>query len=144
MFYLLLIPFHLCGSEVINTYPSPELKARDVVNLQLKAMQQNDKTNLGIEITFRFASPKNKIQTGPISRFIMLVNNPSYRPLLNHLEATFLDLKAEGNRAIQEVIIKSSKGVLRGFRFFLSLQDRGKFKNCWMTDAVIPFDVLEV
>ena len=108
------------------------------------AMQQNDVSNHGIEITYRFASPQNKVQTGPLSRFIMLVKNPAYRPLLNHLDATFLNLKVEGNVAIQEVIVTTSKGTFKGFRFILSLQQGEQFKDCWMTDAVVPFEILEV
>ncbi len=108
------------------------------------AMQQNDVSNHGIEITFRFASPQNKVQTGPLSNFITLVKSPSYHPLLNHIDATFLNLKVEGNLAIQEVIITTSKGTRKGFRFLLSLQQGEQFKNCWMTDAVVPFEILEV
>ena len=142
---LVIFPFYAWGLGSINTsYPNPELKANEIVSLQLMAMQQNDVSNHGIEITYRFASPQNKVQTGPLSRFIMLVKNPAYRPLLNHLDATFLNLKVEGNVAIQEVIITTSKGTRKGFRFLLSLQQGEQFKDCWMTDAVIPFEILEV
>ena len=92
--FFLTINFKAWGYENIKqSYPSPNLKANEIVMIQLNAMKQNDQTNKGIEITFRFASPKNKIQTGPLSRFIMLVKNPAYSPLLNHLSSTFLDLK---------------------------------------------------
>ena len=142
---LVIFPFYAWALVSINTsYPNPELKANEIVSLQLMAMQQNDVSNHGIEITYRFASPQNKIQTGPLSRFIMLVKNPAYRPLLNHLDATFLNLKVEGNVAIQEVIITTSKGTRKGFRFLLSLQQGEQFEDCWMTDAVIPFEILEV
>jgi len=142
---LVISPFYVWALGSINTsYPNPELLANEIVSLQLMAMQQNDVSNHGIEITYRFASPQNKVQTGPLSRFIMLVKNPAYRPLLNHLDATFLNLKVEGNVAIQEVIITTSKGTLKGFRFLLSLQQGEQFKDCWMTDAVIPFEILEV
>ena len=142
---LVIFPFYAWGLGSINTsYPNPELQANEIVSLQLMAMQQNDVSNHGIEITYRFASPQNKVQTGPLSRFIMLVKNPAYRPLLNHLDATFLNLKVEGNVAIQEVIITTSKGTRKGFRFLLSLQQGEQFKDCWMTDAVIPFEILEV
>ena len=145
IFFLVITPFYVWGLESLNTsYPNPELKANEIVSLQLMAMQQNDVSNHGIEITYRFASPQNKVQTGPLSRFIMLVKNPAYRPLLNHLDATFLNLKVEGNVAIQEVIITTSKGTRKGFRFLLSLQQGEQFKDCWMTDAVIPFEILEV
>ena len=142
---LVISPFYAWALGSINTsYPNPELQANEIVSLQLMAMQQNDVSNHGIEITYRFASPQNKVQTGPLSRFIMLVKNPAYRPLLNHLDATFLNLKVEGNVAIQEVIITTSKGTHKGFRFLLSLQQGEQFKDCWMTDAVIPFEILEV
>jgi len=142
---LVIFPFYVWALESINTsYPNPELLANEIVSLQLMAMQQNDVSNHGIEITYRFASPQNKVQTGPLSRFIMLVKNPAYSPLLNHLDATFLNLKVEGNVAIQEVIITTSKGTRKGFRFLLSLQQGEQFKDCWMTDAVIPFEILEV
>ena len=142
---LVIYPLYAWALGSINTsYPNTELKANEIVRLQLLAMQQNDVSNHGIEITYRFASPQNKVQTGPLSRFIMLVKNPTYRPLLNHLDATFLNLKVEGNVAIQEVIITTSKGTRKGFRFLLSLQKGEQFKDCWMTDAVIPFEILEV
>ena len=142
---LVISPFYAWALGSISTsYPNPELKANKIVSLQLMAMQQNDVSNHGIEITYRFASPQNKVQTGPLSRFIMLVKNPAYRPLLNHLDATFLNLKVEGNVAIQEVIITTSKGTRKGFRFLLSLQQGEQFKDCWMTDAVVPFEILEV
>ena len=145
MFCLVIFPFYAWSLGSINTsYPNPELKANEIVSLQLMAMQQNDDSNHGIEITFRFASPKNKVQTGPLSRFIMLFRNPSYSPLLNHLDATFLNLKVEGNVAIQEVIITTSIGTRKGFRFLLSLQQGEKYKECWMTDTVIPFEIMEV
>ena len=144
IFFLVITPFYVWGLESLNTsYPNPELKANEVVSLQLMAMRQNDLSNHGIEITFSFASPRNKVQTGPLSRFIMLFRNPSYRPLLNHLDATFINLMVEGNVAIQEVIITTSSGTRKGFRFFLSLQQGEKFKGCWMTDAVIPFEIME-
>ena len=142
--FFLSINFKAWGYENIKqSYPSPNLKANEIVMIQLNAMKQNDQTNKGIEITFRFASPKNKIQTGPLSRFIMLVNNPAYSPLLNHLGSTFLDLIINGNQAIQEVIITTAKGSIKGFRFFLSLQVDDEFKDCWMTDAVMPFKIMD-
>ena len=142
---LVIFPFYAWGLGSLNTsYPNPELQANEIVSLQLMAMQQNDVSNHGIEITFRFASPQNKVQTGPLSNFITLVKSPSYHPLLNHIDATFLNLKVEGNVAIQEVIITTSKGTRKGFRFLLSLQQGEQFKNCWMTDAVVPFEILEV
>ena len=141
---LFILPFQLWASyDIENAYPEPELKPNDVVRLQLLAMQQNDESNFGIEVTFRFASPANKKQTGPLNRFIRLVRNPSYSPLLNHLNATFLELTFEDDLAIQDVIITTSKGKRIGYRFRLSIQKGTTYPECWMTDSVIPFKLTE-
>ena len=143
--FLLILPFQVWASyDIENAYPEPELKPNDVVRLQLLAMQQNDDSDFGIEVTFRFASPANKKQTGPLKRFIRLVQNPSYRPLLNHINATFLELTVEEDFAVQDVIITTSNGKRIGYRFRLSIQKGPLFPGCWMTDSVIPFKVMEI
>ena len=143
--FLFILPFQLWASyDIENAYPEPELKPNDVVRLQLLAMQQNDDSDFGIEVTFRFASPANKKQTGPLKRFIRLVRNPSYRPLLNHTNATFLELTVEEVFAVQDVIITTSNGERIGYRFRLSMQKGPLYPGCWMTDSVVPFKVMEV
>ena len=143
--FLFILPFQVWASyDIENAYPEPELKPNDVVSLQLLAMQQNDDSDFGIEVTFRFASPSNKIQTGPLKRFIRLVRNPSYRPLLNHINATFLELNIEEDFAVQDVIITTSNGERIGYRFRLSIQKGPLYPGCWMTDSVVPFKVMEV
>ena len=143
--FLFILSFQVWASyDIENAYPEPELKPNDVVKLQLLAMQQNDDSDFGIEVTFRFASPSNKIQTGPLKRFIRLVRNPSYRPLLNHINATFLELNIEEDFAVQDVIITTSNGERIGYRFRLSIQKGPLYPGCWMTDSVIPFKVMEV
>ena len=143
--FLFILPFQLWASyDIENAYPEPKLKPNDVVRLQLLAMQQNDNSDFGIEVTFRFASPANKKQTGPLKRFISLVRNPSYRPLLNHINATFIELTVEEVFAVQDVIITTSNGERIGYRFRLSIQKGPLYPGCWMTDSVTPFKVLEV
>ena len=143
--FISILSFQVWASyDIENAYPEPELKPNDVVSLQLLAMQQNDDSDFGIEVTFRFASPSNKIQTGPLKRFIRLVRNPSYRPLLNHINATFLELNIEEDFAVQDVIITTSNGERIGYRFRLSIQKGPLYPGCWMTDSVIPFKVMEV
>ncbi len=143
--FLFILPFQVWASyDIENAYPEPKLKPNDVVRLQLLAMQQNDDSDFGIEVTFRFASPANKKQTGPLKRFISLVRNPSYRPLLNHINATFLELTVEEVFAVQDVIITTYNGERIGYRFRLSIQKGPLYPGCWMTDSVTPFKVLEV
>ena len=143
--FLFILPFQVWASyDIENAYPEPKLKPNDVVRLQLLAMQQNDDSDFGIEVTFRFASPANKKQTGPLKRFIGLVRNPSYRPLLNHINATFIELTVEEDFAVQDVIITTSNGERIGYRFRLSIQKGPLYPGCWMTDSVTPFKVLEI
>ncbi len=143
--FLFILPFQVWASyDIENAYPEPKLKPNDVVRLQLLAMQQNDDSDFGIEVTFRFASPANKKQTGPLKRFIGLVRNPSYRPLLNHINATFLELTVEEVFAVQDVIITTYNGERIGYRFRLSIQKGPLYPGCWMTDSVTPFKVLEI
>ena len=143
--FISILSFQVWASyDIENAYPEPELKPNDVVRLQLLAMQQNDDSDFGIEVTFRFASPANKKQTGPLKRFISLVRNPSYRPLLNHINATFLELTVEEVFAVQDVIITTYNGERIGYRFRLSIQKGPLYPGCWMTDSVTPFKVLEV
>ena len=143
--FIYILSFQVWASyDIENAYPEPKLKPNDVVRLQLLAMQQNDDSDFGIEVTFRFASPSNKIQTGPLKRFIRLVRNPSYLPLLNHTNATFLELTVEEDFAVQDVIITTSKGERIGYRFRLSIQKGTLYPGCWMTDSVVPFKVMEV
>ena len=143
--FISILSFQVGASyDIENAYPEPKLKPNDVVRLQLLAMQQNDDSDFGIEVTFRFASPANKKQTGPLKRFIGLVRNPSYRPLLNHINATFLELTVEEVFAVQDVIITTYNGERIGYRFRLSIQKGPLYPGCWMTDSVTPFKVLEV
>ena len=66
--FIFILHFQVWASyDIENAYPEPELTPNDVVRIQLLAMQQNDDNDFGIEVTFRFASPANKKQTGPLN-----------------------------------------------------------------------------
>ncbi len=118
--------------------PAPELAPHDVVRIQVEALQKNNTLNAGISLTYRFASPDNKRHTGPLNRFSEMVRAAPYNRLLNHLNAQYGPLTVAGNRALQMVSIIDNAGEEIAYVWVLSLQSEGKFKNCWMTDAVIP------
>lgn len=123
--------------------PRPALPPEKVVRIQIEALGDNDRPHpdAGIEITFRFASPANRKVTGPLPRFIEMVRNPAYRPMLNHRGARYGKLKREGNRASQTVILKTGDGGRVGYLFQLSRQSEAPYKDCWMTDSVMRFEV---
>lgn len=123
--------------------PTPELSPAEVVRIQIEALGEADVpyANAGIEVAFRFASPANKSTTGPLKRFIQLVRNPVYRPMLNHRHAEYGEIHLEGNRAVQLVILTGRDGGRTTYFFSLSKQKSGRYASCWMTDAVIRFEI---
>ena len=125
--------------------PRPAYPPEKVVRIQIEALGDNDRPHpdAGIEITFRFASPANKKVTGPLPRFVEMVHNAAYRPMLNHQGARYGKLKREGNRASQAVILKTGHGSRVGYLFQLSRQSEAPYKDCWMTDSVMRFEVRE-
>lgn len=116
--------------------PDSELSPEDVVKIQVEALQHNDSQDRGIELTFRFASPTNKQVTGPLNRFIRLVKDPAYRPMLNHKLAEYDPIKVSGDTATQRVTIIGQDGQAAVYLFELSKQDIASCSGCWMTDSV--------
>ena len=123
--------------------PRPAYPPEKVVRIQIEALGDNDRPHpdAGIEITFRFASPANRKVTGPLPRFIEMVHNPAYRPMLNHGGARYGKLKREEDHASQTVILKTGDGSRVGYLFQLSRQSEAPYKDCWMTDSVMRFEV---
>ncbi|MGB5260313.1 MAG: DUF4864 domain-containing protein [Gammaproteobacteria bacterium] len=118
--------------------PSPELDPVEVVRIQVKVLPNNSPRNEGIELTYRFASPENRRFTGPLARFVQMVQSEPHDRLLNHRQARYEPLAYSGNEAHQPVIITDSAGEEIAYHWVLVRQTEGEFKGCWMTDAVIP------
>lgn len=118
--------------------PSPSLDPSEVVRIQVEALRNNSLLNEGIQLTYRFASPDNKRVTGPLIRFTEMVRSAPYDRLLNHLRARYSPLAVSGDQAYQMVIITDAEGEEIAYHWSLSRQIEGEFKDCWMTDAVIP------
>ncbi len=123
--------------------PNPEYTPQEVVRIQLAALARNNDPHkdAGIEITFRFASPANRMMTGPLGRFIQLLYNPLYSPMLEHRAVNFGELVREKDSARLSVILTAADGQLVGYLFVLSKQKNGQYDQCWMTDSVIRYEV---
>src|SRR5688500_17564467 len=80
-----------------NIQPSPSLTSEDVVRPQMTALQHNDTPtpDAGAAIAFRFASPENKVYTGPAERFAQMVHAPQYAPMLGCRRFDIFDAPAE-------------------------------------------------
>ena len=124
-FYILiffsLFSFHETSAELLK--PNNELKPFDVVKIQLSALKNNNKPykNAGIKQTWEFAHPSNKKFTGPVSRFIKLLNDEGYNVLLNHMEHKIVEIFNSEKKFIYEITILDREKI------FLNIS--GKLKN---------------
>ena len=132
------------GRDLSRTTPHPSLSPLDVVKIIMNALQKNEEpsNNRGIRVTFKFASPANKKVTGPVERFVKMVTGPVYGKMVDHLGAVYEKIKIKGNSASIDVIIKASSSRFVGFRFLLTKQRDNEFDGTWMTDSVIPIEVI--
>jgi hypothetical protein len=123
--------------------PSPELSAREVVQLQVEALGTNDEpfAEAGIAAAFNFASPANKRATGPLARFRTLFDTPAYGPMIDHAGATYSQVQVEGRTAQMGVLLNTEDGGQVGYLFRLSKQTEPPHEACWMTDAVMRVEV---
>lgn len=123
--------------------PDPALTAINVVRIQLAALSRNDtpRPDAGIEITFRFASPDNRRQTGPLPRFIQLVKTPVYSPMVAHRAAKVGEPMRSGDKQMVTVVLTARNGAKAAYMFILGKQTED-CDGCWMTEAVmrIPMD----
>ena len=120
--------------------PSVDYKPEDVVRIVIDALASNDQpfTDAGITTTFAFASPANKVNTGPLERFIRMVKGAPYGIMVDHVDSEFSEVVYTGNTAYQMVRLTAADGRAVVFAFRLSKQLDGEFRDMWMTDAVWP------
>ena len=119
--------------------PIPEISPEQVVKYQVNSLKNNSNkgNDLGIAAVFMFASPTNKMFTGPLARFIRMVKNPLYTPMLDHKNAYFDPIIIEEDQAEQRVTITDKNDQKNVYIFRLSRQSVGYYRNCWMTDSVM-------
>ena len=134
---------HADASFVPELQPSPDYLPAEVVGIQMRALASNDQPfdDAGIALTFRFASPSNKVNTGPIEKFTTLFDIPSYRPMLNHSDLEIGDANLQFDKAYVPVTISSPDGTRIGYMFILGKQTAEPFVDCWMTESVIPVEL---
>ena len=120
--------------------PSPAMSPAEVVRAVTEAMRHNDSPgpDSGIATAFRFASPANRMQTGPLERFIPMVKNPAYAALLNCTAVELGPGDGDESHARQIVTVTTPAGNKVTYLFGLTKQTYGTYKDCWMTDAVMP------
>ncbi len=144
MVWLTAAPLHaaLSGNPGQAKIPQPEvgLEPQDVVSIVINALADNDKpfADAGIATTFAFASPANKVNTGPLDKFTQMVKNDVYGIMVDHVESNFSEVVYDDDNAYQLVQLTGKNGTEIVFAFRLSKQIDGEFDGMWMTDAVWP------
>ena len=115
--------------------PQPGLSPGEVVRIQLEALRHNDEQDRGIEVAFRFASPANRENTGPLPRFIRMIKQGPYALMLGFRGASYGTVEVREDRARQRVTLTGPRARV-SYWFYLSRQSKAPCAGCWMTDAV--------
>ena len=119
--------------------PNSNIKPKEVIEIQLTGLQQNDSKfkDSGIEQTWNFAHPNNKRVTGPLSNFKMMLKSDSYGMMINHLSHTITELGSSDKWAQFEVIILDKNKIYHKFNWQVEKYTLdGNLKDCWLTTMV--------
>ena len=137
VFTFLLLLTNFSNADLIK--PDIALKSLDVLVLQLNSLQNNDYPykDAGIEQTWEFAHPNNKIMTGPLKKFKQMIYSKSYEILIRHEKSEITILNETNNKSVYKVYIlsKDKKKYYYIWQIEKVLLD-GDLKNCWMTTGV--------
>jgi hypothetical protein len=123
--------------------PSASLQPGEVVKIVIDALANNNHPfpDAGIETTFNFASPANKVHTGPLERFVKLVKGPVFGKMINHRDSTLSEVVVEGDKAVRLVQIVGANNETLYFAFRLGLQQQGDYAGMWLTEDVWPLEI---
>ena len=132
----ILLNISVAFAELIK--PSIEIEPAKVVNIQLSGLMKNDNPskNHGIKQTWEFAHPANKKYTGPLPKFINLLQSESYKMLLNHLDNEITEVFKSINRYGFEVTILALDKKYYKFQWVVEkYYEDGPLKDCWLTTS---------
>ncbi len=127
----------LAYSKILK--PNQTIKPLQVVKIQLEGLKKNDSSykDEGIEQTWEFAHPNNKIFTGPIDRFKQMIKGESYSMLLNHKDHKINEIYSEENKVVFEVVVMDREKKYYKFKWQVEKYLRtGPLENCWLTTMV--------
>ena len=134
-FFFLLTNFS--NADLIK--PGIALKPLDVLVIQLNSLQNNDYPykDAGIEQTWEFAHPNNKMMTGPLKKFKQMIYSKSYEILIRHEKSEITILNETNNKSVYKVYIlsKDKKKYYYIWQIEKVLKN-GNLENCWMTTSV--------
>jgi len=119
--------------------PNPSLKPKDVILIQLNSLKNNNTPyeDAGIEQTWEFAHPNNKVMTGPLNKFKKMIKGENYKILISHENNEVSVLKETDNLSIYKVYVLSKDKKKYYYIWQVEkILSEGELKNCWMTTSV--------
>ena len=136
-FIVFFLKISFLSAEIVK--PNSDIKPVLVVKIQLKGLMKNDLPykDQGIEQTWEFAHPNNKIFTGPINRFKEMLKGESYKMLIDHANHEIKEIYRNDELAIFEVTVMDNEKKYFKFKWQVEkyLND-GPLENCWLTTVV--------
>ena len=137
--FFMAIMFIVTTAKADLIKPSNIIQPDQVVLIQLNGLKKNDEPNIdnGIKQTWEFAHPSNKKYTGPLNKFINLLQGENYKMLLNHLDNEIIEVFKSANKYGFEVTILGKDKKYYKFRWIVEkYYDDGPLKDCWLTTSV--------
>ena len=119
--------------------PNPNLKAEEVISIQLLALKENNYPyeNAGINQTWEFAHPSNRIFTGPLKKFTSMMYSASYSILLDHQDHKIILVNKNQEFAFFVIELIDKEGNKFGFEWIVKkVINEEDFLDCWMTISV--------
>ena len=119
--------------------PKPTLKPINVLLIQLNSLKDNDNPykDAGVEQTWEFAHPNNKLMTGPLEKFKQMIHSKNYEILIGHEKHRIEIIKETDIVSIFKVFILSKNKKKYYYIWQVEkVASDGNFKNCWMTTSV--------
>lgn len=117
--------------------PSAAYGPGTAVEIQLEALQRaapGDELER-LSVLFRFASPRNRRQTGPLPRFVQMVQR-RFGALLEFEDVVYWPLEVRRDRAWQRVTLWLPDARRQDYVFELARQNSGECAGCWLTERV--------
>lgn len=129
---LALLPFTVLQAQ---SAPHPDLTPEQVVQAQLDALKAG--TDGDLRTVYGFASPRNRIHTGPAERFVAMLRD-GYGQMISHRSAELGPMLLSGDEALQPVALVDRRGEEHRFAWLLGRYDLEGCSGCWFTEAVLP------
>ena len=136
-FLIFFIIIKASNADLIK--PQPTLKPLDVLLIQLNSLKNNNNPykDAGIEQTWEFAHPNNKVFTGPLEKFKQMIYSDNYKILISHENNKAIVLKETPNKLIYKVyVLAKDKKKYYYIWQVEKVKKEGKLKDCWMTTGV--------